>query len=288
MPTFDAAAQADAQVTVAIVLAGFAFAGFILLMDNLRDSNSSESRALYFQSMFLLAATFSIGTLASFFYALSRGLAPWDAYRGLVFGHTLFTLETLALIASVGWLLGIYAPHYFRRRAWWITVLISGYALCRLAAELVRHVRAGEPGVGHTVAICAVAGFAAVAPIPFVLRQMKRAASRPIRATDEPHPGDIEPADTLRQGETRRVMKFVFGLAGASMLVAAPQLLFTFVEADGPLPLGVALWLMAVTGALFAWTVSISWPAVREGETVDDLRRIEAVPTDPPAGDAAS
>ena len=266
MPTIDAAAQADAQVTVAIVLAGFAFAGFVLLMDNLRDSRSSESRTLYFQSMFLLAATFSIGTLTSFFYALSRGLAPWDAYRGLIFGHALFTLEILALITSVGWLLGIYTPHYFRRRAWWMMTVIGCYSFVRFTAEVVRHSRQSIEFGSQEISVIAVAAIIAVVPFAWMAGRWAKNGGR-TGAKKRQGPVSI---DETRINRTTDVMRYVFGLATASVLVAIPQLLLTFAEATGPLPFAAQTWLVLVCGSMFTWTVLISQPVLRVGEVYNE------------------
>lgn len=261
MPSIDAAAQADAQVTVSIVLAGFAFAGFILLMDNLRDARSDKSQDLYFQSMFLLGATFSIGALSSFFYAVSRGVAPWSAYQAIQFGHALFTLETLALIASVGWLLGIYAPIGLRLQAWYLMCAISSYALIRFCMELIRHSRDGVDGQFDTVVIGAIAAVAVV--IALVLGRNKKLseASQPVKGEEKLEPGQLS-------DETRAVMRYVVALAVTSLLIAVPQLIFTFVDAARPLPSIVAAWLMAMISVIFVWTIVITWPSARPDEVV--------------------
>ncbi|MDX2379792.1 MAG: hypothetical protein QNM02_08540 [Acidimicrobiia bacterium] len=156
-----------AQASIAIVLAAFAFAGFVLLLNNMASADSGGRRpvrvryhSLEGRALFLLVATFTIGILAGFLYSTSLGVEGASVYRGYVVAQVAFGVEVFAMITAILILLERYLRKPGPLYAWLISLGVITWSLFRLTVDLYQ---AWDRDVSTSSATWVVA-FALLAP----------------------------------------------------------------------------------------------------------------------------
>jgi hypothetical protein len=138
----DVADVAATQAGMAMLLAAFAFAAFVLLLNNISSTSDTpfgltrvRHRSHEGRALFLLVATFTVGILAGFLYATSVG-DPDTISRGYTIAQVVFGVEVYALITAVLVLLDLYLRTPGPMMVWMLSLAVVGWALFRIVIDI--------------------------------------------------------------------------------------------------------------------------------------------------------
>jgi hypothetical protein len=252
----------SSQAATAVVLAGFAFVGFIFLLNVFATSTRPlfgtsvvgervriDPRRHEGRALFILAAAFSMGINAAFLYSTSAGLESSVAGRGFVVAQAAFAIEVVALIAALVVLIDMYLLSPGPIYSWVMGVLLTGYVLVRVIAELGRAWSAQEDTgtVGDNVWLAVVAVMpAAVFLAVAVLGRSAWLGSSFLEST--------------RDFVSRSGIGYAAMIAVTGLFLAFTHLFISFRTSIDKLDWWVLALLALVVGVAAAWTAVQSWP----------------------------
>jgi hypothetical protein len=251
---FDPVEVAANQTNVAVVVAAFAFAGFILLIDRSRQPpvgalQEPVDPKRFRETLFFLLAAFSIGVLAAFLYAtsaLATSAVEEPQQRGVwqtvVVAHGVFGLEVLAVAVGVFWLLIQWVDDETWPKLWLLGLLVFGWVAFRWAVALARLVESDSAMQGGQVWLVAIVGIVPVAATLAIVSHMPRAKS-------------------LQDATRRNVVWFVAALSVAAVLLAVVHTMLQLLDA-GIRPLGslITVAIALILGSLEAWAIVLVGP----------------------------
>lgn len=265
MPPIDATRVAEAQVTVAVVLAGFAFAGFVFLLTRPKAEMTAPQLERRFSALLFLIGAFSVGTFSAFLYATSIGTDPWPAYRSLVIAHAGFVLLATVTVAAVMRLLALeHRSKEIMGYAWIMASVMMTFFQFRFAVELARaesNLDGGSDLVAGVMVVTSLAGMA----LAWALGGLDRV------------PGRLKAA-----------IPYTSTLALVAIVTGIVHITSSFSSTTGSLPTWLSVLLMTMTTLFSAWSVLAARPdglnltsAPRELSTVPPAmheERQQAVP----------
>lgn len=237
MPPIAAGQIAEVMVTVAVVLAGFAFAGFVFILTRPKLDASSEELERRFGAVLFLIGAFSVGTFSAFLYATSTGVDPWPAYRSLMVAHASFVLLSIVTVAAVVRLLALEdRSKSIMAYAWFMASVMITFFQVRYTAELARaefNLSGGSDTAAWVLVIASVIVLAAAWAIAL-------AGSAPDRVTE--------------------AIPYTSSLAAIAIGVGLLHIYVGFIGGAGSLPTWLTFLLLASTSLFAGWSIIASRP----------------------------